>query len=44
MTSLEGEGTVREILNSVAEEVGLEILDEEKRLNALFREKIYGLV
>ena len=43
MTSLQGEGTVREILNSVADEVGLEILGEEKRLNALFREKIYGL-
>ena len=43
MTSRRGEETVRGVLNSVAEEVGLEILGEEERWNALFREKIYGL-
>jgi len=42
MASPRAGGTVRRLLDSVAEEVGLEILDEE-RWSALFMEKIYGL-
>ena len=43
MTPPESVGTVSRLLDSVAGEIGLELLPEGDRLSSLFEEKIYGL-